>query len=392
MKVAVIGQGYVGLPLALAAADAGHEVIGIDLDESLVNLLNSGKSPIIDVENLRIQKNITNGSYTASTQFSDIVDCDVLLICVPTPLNSEHKPDYSILEKALTSISENLMAGALVILESTVGTGTTRKIGAKILDTAGKNYFLAYSPERIDPSNQVWNVTNTPKLVAGIDANSGKKALDFYKTFVKEVHLGESLEVVETAKLLENSFRLINISFVNEMAKFCWKFGIDILDVIEAAATKPYGFMPFYPSAGIGGHCIPVDPAYLQEVSKGAGIPLKSIDIAMEINDSLPEFISRVAIDNIGPLTGKRILLVGICYKPNVADTRETPAKAIIEILRENGAEVFWQDDLVSEWNGEKTVELGPNYHLAILLNPHTSTDINLLKDMPIINARRGYL
>ena len=263
MKIAVIGQGYVGLPLAIAAAKAGHEVLGIDQKVSLVDALNSGKSPIGDIADSDIQEVISLGNYRAESGFDGISAAEIVVVCVPTPLNSEHQPDLAPLTSATQSIAQNMTDGALVIIESTVSPGTTRGLIAGILDKTGRRYELVYSPERIDPANPKWRISNTPKLVAGITESATQRAVTFYSTFIETVIKGSSPEVIETAKLLENSFRLINISFINELAEFCWKMNIDVREVVDAAATKPYGFMPFYPSAGVGGHCIPVDPSYL---------------------------------------------------------------------------------------------------------------------------------
>jgi len=251
--------------------------------------LSAGESPIGDIASSSI-KAVLGKSYSATTDFAAIGECSVVVICVPTPLDEEHQPDLAPLKSALESVSKHLSADALVIVESTVSPGSTRKLAAPILDTAGVAYELAYSPERIDPANKNWNVTNTPKLVAGITESARDKAVAFYSSFVSQVHTASSVEVIETAKLLENSFRLVNISFINEIAAFCAKLGIDVREVIGAAATKPYGFMPFYPGAGVGGHCIPVDPSYLLATATEVGAPMRFIELANEVNLSLPSY------------------------------------------------------------------------------------------------------
>jgi len=391
MKIAVIGQGYVGLPLAIAAAKAGHDVLGIDQKISLVDALNSAKSPIGDIADSDIHEVISLGNYRAENDFDGISASEIVVVCVPTPLNSQHQPDLAPLTSATESIAQKMAEGALVIIESTVSPGTTRGLIAGILDKSESEYELAYSPERIDPANPKWKISNTPKLVAGITESATQRAVTFYSTFIETVIKGSSPEVIETAKLLENSFRLINISFINELAEFCWKMNIDVRDVVDAAATKPYGFIPFYPSAGVGGHCIPVDPSYLVAKAKEIGASTKFIDLANDFNNSLPVYFTGVAAGLLGTLKNKKILLVGIAYKPNVSDVRETPAEGLIQALCEAGAKVFWHDNLVQSWRGENSVELSGKYDLAILVNPHTDTNLQLLGKTPVLNTRGGY-
>ena len=391
MRVSIIGQGYVGLPLAMAVAQAGHEVVGIDLDQSLIEKLKVGKSPIVDVTDDQITSAIKTGRYSLANNFGAVETSDVVVICVPTPLDSVNKPDFSFLIRALNSIVDHLQANALIINESTISPGTTRGLIKETLDKAGIPYELAYSPERIDPANKKWTVINTPKLVAGLTPTATERAVAFYKTFVESVTTGSSPEVIETAKLLENSFRLVNISFINEIAQFCAAMNIDVREVVDAAATKPYGFMPFYPGAGVGGHCIPVDPSYLVSKAQEFGAPTRFIDLANELNRSLASYFTGVASGILGGLTGKKILVVGIAYKPEVADVRETPAEGLIHQLRAKGAEVSWHDELVKEWNGEKSVELTPDFDLAILVNPHSNTNISALGSTRILNTRGGY-
>ena len=391
MRVSIIGQGYVGLPLAMAVAQAGHEVVGIDLDQSLIEKLKVGKSPIVDVTDDQITSAIKTGRYSLANNFGAVETSDVVVICVPTPLDSVNKPDFSFLIRALNSIVDHLQANALIINESTISPGTTRGLIKETLDKAGIPYELAYSPERIDPANKKWTVINTPKLVAGLTPTATERAVAFYKTFVESVTTGSSPEVIETAKLLENSFRLVNISFINEIAQFCAAMNIDVREVVDAAATKPYGFMPFYPGAGVGGHCIPVDPSYLVSKAQEMGVPTRFIDLANDLNQSLPSYFTGVASGILGGLTGKKILVVGVAYKPEVADVRETPAEALIHELRAKGAKVSWHDELVQDWNGEKSVELTPDFDLAILVNPHSNTNMSALGSTRILNTRGGY-
>ena len=391
MKVSVIGQGYVGLPLALALANSGHNVSGIDLDQKLVEKIIGGKSPIIDISDQEISDALSSGSYSVSGEFDSVTNSEVVVICVPTPLDTDHRPDLSFLRAATNSVAKNLQIGTLVVNESTVSPGTTRGLIKETLDKAGVDFDLAYSPERIDPANKKWKVTNTPKLVAGLTPKATERAAAFYRTFVETVKAGSSPEVVETAKLLENSFRLVNISFINEIAQFCAALKIDVREVVDAAATKPYGFMPFYPSAGVGGHCIPVDPSYLVAKAKEIGAPTRFIDLANDVNRSLASYFAGIAAGILGGLQNKTILVVGIAYKPEVSDVRETPAAGLISELRSKGADVAWHDDLVKEWNGEKSALLSPNYDLVVLANPHSGTDLSVLTSAKVLNTRGGY-
>ena len=391
MRVAIIGQGYVGLPLALAASQAGHTVVGIDSNPQLVSQLAAGKSPILDITDGEIDAAIKSGSYGITSEFDSIKDAEIVVICVPTPLDNFHKPDLTFLELAIETIASHISPETLVINESTVAPGTTRTLLAAALEAAQVPFDLAYSPERIDPANKMWNVTNTPKLVAGLTEAATERATAFYRTFITSVTTGSSLEVIETAKLLENSFRLVNISFINEIAQFCAALKIDVREVIDAATTKPYGFMPFYPGAGVGGHCIPVDPKYLSSKADELGIPSRFINLAHELNLSLPSYFTGVATGMLGSLEEKKIIVIGVAYKPDVADVRETPAEQLITTLRQSGAAVSWHDDLVQRWKGETSVPLTNTYDLAILINPHSHCDLGLLGSTPVLNTRGGY-
>ena len=391
MKITIIGQGYVGLPLAIAAAQVGHQVVGIDINVQLVGNLNRGISPLRDISDEAILEALTSGSYRAADNFQPVSEAEIIVICLPTPLDAEHNPDISILIEAVNQLTPYLKPNVLVINESTVAPGTTREVIFEILKNADVPFDLAFSPERIDPANTNWNVTNTPKLVAGFTENAAKRAFDFYKSFVDTVTVGSSLEVIEMAKLLENSFRLINISFINEIAKICSTMKVDVREVIQAASSKPYGFMPFFPSAGVGGHCIPIDPIYLAHKASGIGCPSKFIELAQEINLTMPDYFLDISRNLIGDLRAKKILVVGIAYKSDVADMRESPALALIPLLRKAGAEVFWHDDLVRNWNGEFSSDLNSSYDLAILINPHSHTDLLKLGSIPVLNTRGGY-
>lgn len=390
--IAVIGQGYVGLPLAIAVTKKFSKVIGFDNNIGKINDLNLGISGIEDLSNEQIKDALKSGRYKATTNPSEISGAEIYLICVPTPLSENRKPDLTYLINATETVAKVMKPGSLIIIESTIEPGTTRNVVVPILEKFSnlqrENFFVAFSPERIDPVNRQWTIENTPKLVAGLNRLAAEKALNFYSSFIKKVDLCESLEVAETAKLLENSFRLINISFINEFSKFCHQIDIDVNDVIRAASTKPYGFMPFYPSIGVGGHCIPVDPLYLAEAAREVGAPTRFIDLANEINQSMPSYFVQRATEIIGDLNGKRVLVLGVAYKPNVADTRETPVKVLIEGLRKLGALVSWHDDLVQNWKSETSVEISNNFDLAILATPHNDIDLTKLGGVPLLNTR----
>ena len=392
MQITVVGQGYVGLPLAIEAAKSGYKVYGLDNNLERINLLANGKSVIEDISNKVINEYIQLKRFMPTVDQKVITNSKVVLICVPTPLSPNHKPDLSALIEAITTVGKNLKAGSLVVVESTIEPGTCRNVLLPILLRESKleitDFHFAYSPERIDPTNKKWGVKNTPKLVAGINEISVKKATDFYGKFVSSIINCSSLEIAETAKLLENSFRLVNISFINELAIFCQKSGIEIIEVIAAAATKPYGFMPFYPSVGVGGHCIPVDPIYLSNAAKTIGAPTRFLDLADQVNQEVPAYFVGRAEEKIGPLRSKKVLIVGVAYKPNVADVRESAVESLISGLKQKGAQVYWHDDLVKEWNGEKSVALSSDYDLAILATPHDYLDITKLGNIPILNTR----
>jgi UDP-N-acetyl-D-glucosamine dehydrogenase len=392
IEISVIGQGYVGLPLALAACEAGYSVVGVDNNPSKIAELQSGKSGIEDVSDSMISKVIKSEKYKPTSDYNEISASDVILICVPTPLNTNNLPDLTAIENAAKKIAKYLSKESLVILESTVEPGTTRDFLVPILERGSglskEDFHVAFSPERIDPLNKDWNIKNTPKIVAGLTEQSKVMAIKFYSKFIDNVIPVESLEVAETAKLLENSFRLVNISFINEISIFCQRLGIDVNGVINAAASKPYGFMPFYPSVGVGGHCIPVDPVYLANKADQIGIETRFIDLAVQINKEMPGYFVGRAEEKIGGLKGKKVLLVGVSYKPNVADVRETPVEELINGLAKKGAEVSWHDDLVKEWNGEKSVALSNNFDLAILATLHDYLDLKKLGSVPILNTR----
>lgn len=391
-KVAIIGQGYVGLPLAVAAAQSGIQTVGIEINPKKVELLNLGISDVEDVKSSDLASLIDKKLYRVTSEYSSIKGVDIVVICVPTPLTTSGEPDLSLMVEATRSFSKHLSKGVLIILESTVAPGTTREILTPLIEKESglsqSSFDVAYSPERIDPSNHNWSIKNTPKVVSGINLASLTRASEFYSKFVDSIIECESLEVAETAKLLENTFRLINISLINEISVFCNKLGVSVTSVVSAASSKPYGFMPFYPSLGVGGHCIPVDPIYLENKASTIGTPIRMIKLASEINRSIPEYFVRRAEMLLKSLKDRKILVIGIAYKPNVSDTRESPAKALIVGLRDRGAKVFWNDDLVKSWNGELSTPINSDFDLAIMVTPHDNLDLSPLSGVKLLNTR----
>jgi UDP-N-acetyl-D-glucosamine dehydrogenase len=390
----VIGLGYVGLPIAVNAANAGFMVRGIDLDPKKIDQLKSYESYVSDVLATEL-KQALNTNLTVSKELNPESYEQIFLIAVPTPLDDQNRPDLSHLIDATIAVAKVLTKKSLVIVESTVQPGNCRDIVIPLLEKhsgySSHEFFFVFSPERIDPSNQTYNLKNTPKLIAGLTPEATLIAQDFYSLFIEEVHICDSLEIAETAKLLENSFRLINISFINEISILCRKLEIDVNLVIKAASTKPYGFMPFFPSIGVGGHCIPVDPIYLSDKGKEVGVPIKIIELADKINREMPEYFAGIALEILGALVDKKVLVIGIAYKSNVNDLRESPAIKLIQILRHKGAKVFWHDDLVGEWNHEKSTPLSSDFDLAILATPHDYINIGKIESTPLLNTRNSF-
>jgi len=390
--VNIIGLGYVGLPIALEAADSGYMVRGFDIDKHRIKMISDGKSYIEGVTDSDVQRSITTGRFTFFSDAAELGASDVYVVCVPTPLDVNKKPDLKYLINAVDMISKVLLPGELVIIESTVAPGTVRNtIIPHITNVSGipkDEIKISYSPERIDPGNIAWKLSNTPKLVSGIDKLSLNLALEFYSKFVQSIFECSSIEVAEMAKLLENTFRFVNISLINELSMFCRKLDIDILEIIQAASTKPYGFMPFYPSVGVGGHCIPVDPIYLAQSANSVGTPIRIIDLADKVNQEMPEYFVARAEERLNGLTGKKIIVIGVAYKPNVSDVRESSVKDLLTKLKSKGAIVRWHDELVKEWNGEKSVPLSDGYDLAILATPHNYLDLKSLGNIPILNTK----
>lgn len=353
--VAVVGLGYVGLPLAVELAEAGFDVIGLDVDAAKVEQLNEGTSYIPDIPTARVAPLAAAGKLRATTDYADLRPADAISICVPTPLRKTKDPDMSYIIQSVDAIAEISHSGLLVVLESTTYPGTTEEIIVPRLVNngfvVGEDVFVAFSPERIDPGNATFGVRNTPKVVGGVTPACTEVVAALYATAVDEVVPVSSPMVAEMVKLLENTFRAVNIGLVNEMALMCDRLGIDVWEVINAASTKPYGFMPFYPGPGLGGHCIPVDPHYLSWKLKALNYTARFIELASEVNTSMPLYVLDKVIDALNDegkaVRGSRVVVLGVAFKRNIDDVRESPAIDVITLLQERGASVVYHDPYV---------------------------------------------
>jgi nucleotide sugar dehydrogenase len=391
----VIGLGYVGLPLVREASGAGLSVVGFDLNEAIVERLNAGSSHVDDVPDADVTEMIRRG-FRATAQETEIDEPQTVIICVPTPLSADGIPDLAAVRGASELAGRTLRAGMLVVLESTSYPGTTDEVVRPLLEkisglNAGLDFSLAFSPERIDPGNDAYGLRNTPKVVGGFTRACTDVAAQFYRKLCDEVVLAKSTREAEMAKLLENTYRHVNIALVNEMAAFCHELGVDLWDAIRCAATKPFGFQAFHPGPGVGGHCIPIDPNYLSYKVRSLGYPFRFVELAQEINQRMPLYVAdratEVLNDRAKPLKGARILLLGVTYKKDIADTRESPAPAIARKLLMRGALLSYHDPYVPEWRvagapihraedleGEiKTADL------VILLQDHAMYDLDLI-------------
>jgi nucleotide sugar dehydrogenase len=406
-----MGQGYVGLPLAqgLANTKAQELILGFDVFERVVNNLNAGKSHIDDISDAELVTMIDHG-YRATNNPADIALANTAVICVPTPLYETGEPDLSYVVSATQLIADNMSPGTLVILESTTYPGTTEDLVRPMLEKGGrvldKDFFLAFSPERIDPGNKNFKITNTPKIVGGSSEESAKRALAFYEQFIETVVSAVGTREAETAKLLENTYRHINIALINEMAMFCNELGIDVWEVVRLASSKPYGFQAFYPGPGVGGHCIPVDPNYLSyEVKRRLGRPFRFIEMATDINTGMPAYvvgrIQDILNEHSKSLRGANVLLLGMTYKPDIADMRESPSAEVAELLVEKGAvtkfydphvEVFKHHDLVID--GEKDLDAALKAaDVVVVLQNHKAYDLDdIVKKSKVVFDTRGTL
>jgi UDP-N-acetyl-D-glucosamine dehydrogenase len=369
VKIVVIGQGYVGLPLAKAAADSGHHVFGFDINSEVIAQLGLSEA--------------NTPNYTPTTDSKTIIGCDIYIIAVPTPLDSNNQPDLSYLKSAAKLIGEVARDGALIINESTSYPGTLREIVEATISNINKAKLLyVAAPERIDPANTQWSIKNTPRVLAGLTDAATEKAFEFYKSFCDHVQKVSSPEVAEAAKLFENTFRQVNIALVNEFAQIAEKFGISANEVIDAAATKPFGFMKFTPSLGVGGHCIPIDPIYLEQKAESLGITATFIKQATTVNQNMPLYIvSRLEKILGNSLNGKRICIVGLSYKKDVADLRQSPSIELWKELKSRGCVVTFHDEIIKTFNKSYSVALDKSaFDLAVVGVRHTELDIDKLK------------
>ena len=397
-KLVVVGQGYVGLPMALRAAEKGFAVVGLDTNSGVVEALNSGSSHIDDVSDLEVKAGLSTG-YRASTDAAEIGSADVVVVCVPTPLSEDGGPDLGPVRAAAAAIGAHVQRGALVILESTTYPGTTEEVFAPLVlgeaFEAGADIRIAFSPERIDPGNKEFGVQNTPKVVGGLTPECTRAARDFYAEFIDTVFEAKGAKEAEMAKLLENTFRHVNIALVNEMVRFSHELDIDLWDAIDCAATKPFGYMAFRPGPGVGGHCIPVDPSYLSHrVKAQLGYAFRMVELAEEINTAAPLYVANRIWQALNErkiaVNGARVLLLGVTYKANISDRRESPADPLAKRLLEWGADVRFQDPYVPEWTikgtgGERLVceaDLSTALHdadIVVLLQAHAEYDLSEL-------------
>jgi len=356
-RIGVIGLGYVGLPLAVEFARRGFDVSGFDVDEAKTKEINAGRSYIPDVSEVELNDVVKNGRLRGTTRMNELGDMDVVDICVPTPLRKTKDPDLSYVVKAVEAVVETLKAGQLIILESTTYPGTTDEVVQPMLESKGlkgdADFFLAFSPERVDPGNQTYTTRNIPKIVGGMGKASTEAAAQLYESIVEKVIRVSSTRVAEMVKLLENTFRAVNIGMVNELALMCHKMDIDVWEVIDAARTKPFGFMPFYPGPGLGGHCIPIDPYYLSWKARQNGFECRFIELAGHVNSAMPDYVVERVADALNTvrksINGSRIHLLGVAYKRDVNDMRESPALDVIELLKKRGAMVSFTDPYVPE-------------------------------------------
>ncbi|MFA5050678.1 MAG: nucleotide sugar dehydrogenase [Patescibacteria group bacterium] len=407
-KITIIGLGYVGLPLAVVLAEQGFRVFGFDVQKNKVKLVNQGHSYIADISSADLQGVLKSKKFSATTDKKILKLADVIIICVPTPLDKYKQPDITYIQSTVKEIARFIRKGQLIILESTTYPGTTREVILPVLQKSGlkvgKDFFLAFSPERIDPGNQKFNVRNVPKVVGGITPKCTKLTNLVYRSFLDKVFKVSSPEAAEMTKILENTFRIVNVSMINELALLCGKMGIDIWEVIEAAKTKPYGFMPFYPGPGIGGHCIPLDPFYLSWKAKEYGFYTRFIELGGEINDQMPHFVVTKVISGLNQhkksLNGAKILVWGVAYKKDVADPRESASYHVIRDLWKKGANVEYFDPYIPEFKIDnknlKSIEYQPknlkHYDCVLILADHSNLNYDEVakKSLLVVDTRNA--
>jgi UDP-N-acetyl-D-glucosamine dehydrogenase len=389
--VAIIGAGYVGMPLARVFADAGKVVLLVDVDREVVDGINRGTSHIPDVTSDALKPLVDSGRVSATTDYDALKEVDAILIALPTPLSSQREPDLSIVKGAVAEIAPRLRKGQLVVLESTTYPGTTRECLQPILERsglkAGQDFHLAFSPERVDPGRTDWTTKNTPKVVGGLTPACTERAAEFYRAAVDTVVPLSSPETAEMTKLLENIFRAVNIALVNELAQLCERMDLDVWEVIEAAETKPFGFMSFKPGPGLGGHCIPIDPFYLTWKAREYDFYTEFIDLAGKVNANMPYFCRSLISQALNhgaqkSLKGSRILILGVAYKADIDDVRESPAEKIVGLLQKAGADVAYHDPHVAEFDGMRSVDYAPeSYDCVVIVTAHSSIDYDDLVD-----------
>jgi UDP-N-acetyl-D-glucosamine dehydrogenase len=384
-NIAIVGAGYVGMPLARVFADAGKTVVLVDVDQDVVDGINRGESHIGDVPSETLKTLVDAGRVSATTDYDAMKDVDAILIALPTPLSAHREPDLTIVESAVAEIAPRLRKGQVVVLESTTYPGTTRESLQPILERsglkAGEDFHLAFSPERVDPGRTDWTTKNTPKLVGGLTPACTERAVELYRSAVDTVVPLSSPEAAEMTKLLENIFRAVNIALVNELAQLCERMEVDVWEVVEAAETKPFGFMSFKPGPGLGGHCIPIDPFYLTWKAREYDFYTEFIDLAGKVNSNMPFFCRSLISQALNhgaekSLKGSRILILGVSYKADIDDVRESPAKKIVELLNKGGAEVSYHDPHVEEFDGMRSVDYAPeSYDCVVIVTAHSSID-----------------
>jgi UDP-N-acetyl-D-glucosamine dehydrogenase len=395
-EVAIVGAGYVGMPLARAFAQGGKAVVLLDIDEDVVAGINRGESHIGDVPSDQLKPLVDSGQVSATTDYDVLTDADAILIALPTPLSSQREPDLSIVRDAVEDIAPRLRKGHVVVLESTTYPGTTRECLQPILERsglkAGEDFHLAFSPERVDPGRKDWTTSNTPKVIGGLTRACTERAAELYRSAVETVIPVSSPETAEMSKLLENIFRAVNIALVNELAQLCERMDLDVWEVVEAAETKPFGFMSFKPGPGLGGHCIPIDPFYLTWKAREYDFATEFIDLAGKVNANMPYFCRSLISQALNhgaqkSLKGSRILVLGVAYKSDIDDVRESPAEKIIELLSKAGSEVAYHDPHVAEFDGMRSVNYEPeSYDCAVIVTAHTTIDYDdLVERAPIV-------
>ncbi|MFI6505132.1 nucleotide sugar dehydrogenase [Nonomuraea typhae] len=408
IDLAVIGLGYVGMPLAKEAVAAGLRVVGVDVDPRKVDALNAGQSYIDDLTDADLEHMLDNG-FSATLDESVLARSNTIVICVPTPLDEDHRPDLSAVEGATGTVARNLTQGTLVVLESTTWPGTTDEVARPLLETsglqAGQDFHLAFSPERIDPGNPKFGLRNTPKVVGGYTIACRDRAAAFYAQFIEQVVPVSGTREAEMAKLLENTYRHVNIALVNEMAIFCDELGINLWEAIEAAATKPFGFQKFLPGPGVGGHCIPVDPSYLSYTVRKLGYPFRFVELAQEINERMPSYVvarvQRLLNRDKKAVNGAKVVMLGVTYKEDIADERETPALPVARALLELGADLSYVDPHVKEWivdgtpvpREEELAQAVVEADVTLLLQKHAAFDLGMIEEKArLVLDTRGVL